>query len=180
MLLCMSNGFVSLLNTFSFKKITNLLLSRFMREERLRDDLDTARRQRLDLESALLERDARAMENRFDLEARTAETERLRRRLRELEMLSKQSSAGPLDSARVGKKGIDGIGSNRGGGGASTKREKELEDVVEAMKRVIDKLKAENERFKKTGGPDERKASDALKTAGIEKKKAEALREEVL
>lgn len=36
-----------------------------MREEKLKDDLDRARRQRLELEAALLERDARAMENRW-------------------------------------------------------------------------------------------------------------------
>ena len=37
---------------------------RFMREERLREGLERSRRQRLDLEAALLDRDSRALENR--------------------------------------------------------------------------------------------------------------------
>ena len=38
-----------------------------MREERLKDDLDLSRRQKLELEAALLDRDARAIESKFDL-----------------------------------------------------------------------------------------------------------------
>ena len=49
----------------------------FLREERLKDDLDKAHRQRLELEAALLDRNARAMENRFNLEARDDEVTRL-------------------------------------------------------------------------------------------------------
>ena len=40
------------------------LSSRFMREERLREGLERARKQRVDLEGALLERDSQAMEIR--------------------------------------------------------------------------------------------------------------------
>lgn len=39
----------------------------FLREERLKDDLDLSRRQKLELEAALLDRDARAIESKFDL-----------------------------------------------------------------------------------------------------------------
>lgn len=125
-----------------------------MREEKLRDELDYARRQRLDLEAAILERDSKAMEHRFDLEARTAENERLRRRLREVESALK---TGPTGAASVKKAAWQ---EDKAGVG---KKEKELEGVVDAMKRVIDKLKAENDRMKKTGGPEERKSADAEK-----------------
>jgi len=145
---------------------------RFMREEKLRDELDSARRQRLDLEAALLERDSKAMEHRFDLEARATENDRLRRRLRELETALKTSSA-----ASGGGKRDDGT--KLPSASAGSKREKELEGVIEAMKRVIDKLKAENERVKKTGGPDERKVSDAEKRSTAEKKRADKLEEDL-
>ena len=129
---------------------------RFHREEKLRDELDFARRQRLDLEAAVLERDSKAMENRFDLEARTAENERLRRRLREVESALKNSTiSGGKKSAWMDDKQP----------ASSSKKEKELEGVIDAMKRVIDKLKSENDRMKRTGGPDERKVADMEKRA---------------
>ena len=46
---------------------------KYLREERLKDDLDIARKQKIELEAALLDRDARAIENRFDLEAKEQE-----------------------------------------------------------------------------------------------------------
>jgi chromosome segregation ATPase len=58
-------------------------------------------------------------------------------------------------------------------------REKDLEGVVEAMKRVVDKLKGENDRLRKGGGTDERKVSDAEKRAVVEKKRAEKLEEDI-
>lgn len=143
---------------------------RFMREEKLRDELDSARRQRLDLEAALLERDSKAMEHRFDLEARAAENDRIRRRLREVEVILKTSAAGGAGKREDGSKLPSAT--------AGSKKEKELEGVIEAMKRVIDKLKAENDRMKKTGGPDERKVSDAEKRAALEKKRADKLEED--
>ena len=112
---------------------------KYMREEKLRDDLDGARRTRLDLEAALLERDSRAMENNLTL-ACTAETERLRRRLREVESAAKQQQPQILVEVVIGR--AHGVMIPRTGG-ASTKKEKELEGVIEAMKRVIDKLKSE-------------------------------------
>ena len=42
----------------------SFLFLRFMREERLREGLERARKQRVDLEGALLERDSQAMEIR--------------------------------------------------------------------------------------------------------------------
>ena len=85
-----------------------------MRDERLRDDLERSRKQRLDLEAALLDRDSRAMEIKFDLEAKTQDVERLRRRCKELE------SAYRTVSSSTGVSGMRGgaLGSpSRAGGG---------------------------------------------------------------
>ena len=49
---------------------------KYLREERLKDDLDIAKK-KIELEAAILDRDARAIENRFDLEAKEQEVERL-------------------------------------------------------------------------------------------------------
>ena len=126
---------------------------RFMRDERLRDDLERSRKQRLDLEAALLDRDSRAMEIKFDLEAKTQDVERLRRRCKELESAYRTISSSTGVSGMRG--GTLGSPSRAGGGrtawaedddksGSRFKREKDLEGVVEAMKKVVDKLTAEN------------------------------------
>ena len=54
---------------------------RHHRVEKMRDNLDQARRQKVELEAAILDRDAKAIENRFDLEAKDLEVERLRKRI---------------------------------------------------------------------------------------------------
>lgn len=43
---------------------------RFLREEMLKDELNVARKQRLELEASLLERDSQAMELRYHFLAR--------------------------------------------------------------------------------------------------------------
>ena len=158
---------------------------KFMREERLKDELTQARQQRLELESALLERDSRAMEHRFDLEAREQEVVRLKRRNKELEAAYRNVShlGGGNKSEGFGSPG--GVktawteeGGDRGAG-ARFNRERDLEGVVEAMKRVVDKLKTENDRLRKGGGPDERKAGEAEKKAAEQKKRADKLDEEM-
>lgn len=127
---------------------------KFMREERLKEDLARARQQRLELEATLLDRDARAMESRFDLEAREQEIERLKRRNKELEQayrnLSANIGSNPLGG---GVRSAWTEDSTSGGGGSKNNREKDLEGVVEAMKRVVDKLKGENDRLRKGGEP---------------------------
>lgn len=150
-----------------------------MREERLRDDLDLVRRQKLELEAALLERDARAIESRFDLEASELEIGRLKRRVKELESsykaLSSLSQGSTPARANSGSSTMNAVG-------ARGKREEELEGIVEAMKRVVDKLKAENDRLKKTAagdlGSDERKTGDVDRKMQSEKKRADRLEEE--
>jgi centrosomal protein CEP290 len=154
---------------------------RFMKQERLKEDLEGARRQRLELEAALLDRDSSAMESRFDLEARTQENERLRRRCRELESAYKAAvrNAGTHGSPRGGKTAW-GDDAGTKASTATGKRERELESVVDAMKRVVDKLKADNERLRKSGGPDERRANELEKRAAMERKRAEKLDSEMV
>lgn len=128
---------------------------RFLREERLRDELDFTRRQRLELEAALLDRDGKALESRFELEAATGNLQRLQRRVKELEdanrMLFQQQQLGggavPFSRTEQG-----GAGSAKATAGS--RREAELEGVIDSMKRVIEKLRADNERIRKgvTGG----------------------------
>ena len=148
---------------------------RFLREERLKDELDIARRQRLELEAALLDRDARAIEHRFDIESKEGEVERMRRRVRELEAAYRSAA-----SATGAKLAPDASKSSSaaGGGGSAAQRERDLEGVIEAMKRVVDKLKAENERLKKSGGS-EAKAGESEKRAAAEKKRADKLEEDL-
>lgn len=148
----------------------------FHREQRLRDDLELARRQKVELEAALLDRDARAMENKFDLEAAETEAERLRRRVKELEHTYKGLSAlaqqGPL-------KGAPGALPGATGGPSTGKKEQELEGAIEAMRRVIEKLKAENDRLKKgSGGSEDRRFADLERKYQAEKKRVEQLEAE--
>ena len=147
----------------------------YLREERLRDDVDLIRRQKLELEAALLERDARAIESKFDLEASELEIGRLKRRVKELESSYKALSSLSQGSTARANSGSSAMNS-RG------KREEELEGIVEAMKRVVDKLKADNDRLKRTAhgdlGSDERKTGDFDRKLQSEKKRADRLEEE--
>jgi len=147
----------------------------YLREERLRDDLDLVRRQKLELEAALLERDARAIESKFDLEASELEIARLKRRVNELESTYKALSSLSQGSTAA----RTNSGASVMNVGSRGKREEELEGIVEAMKRVVDKLKAENDRLKKADlGSDERKTGDFDRKLLSEKKRADRLEEE--
>lgn len=150
----------------------------YHKEMRLKDDLDLAKHQKLELEAALLERDSRHIAGQFDLEASELEIDRLKRRVRELDHAYKGLSAlaqqGPL-------KGYSGTGAGTATGSAATgvKREQELEGALEAMKRVVDKLKTENDRLKRGGGgTEERRLAELEKKLQAEKKRAEGLDEE--
>ena len=135
---------------------------KFLREERLKDDLDIAKKQKIELEAAILDRDARAIENRFDLEAKEQEVERLRRRVKDLEGAYRSTAALQGSPSRGDTSARPG-GTTRGG--TASRREADLEGTIEAMKRVVDKLKTENERYRKAAS-----AGDATKVADAEKK----------
>ena len=61
--------------------------------DRLREELDQLRRNKLELETALLDKDARQVEKLFEGEAQELEISRLKRRVKELQ--------------EAGRKGID-------------------------------------------------------------------------
>jgi chromosome segregation ATPase len=160
---------------------------KYLREERLKDELDIAKKQKIELEAAILDRDARAIENRFDLEAKDAETDRLRKRVRELEAAYRTTAAaagasgspvrGAPSSSSYG--GAAGTGGGAGKGGGS-RREADLEGTIEAMKRVVDKLKSENDRFRKAAsGGDGNKVAEAEKKMHAQRQRADKLDDEV-
>lgn len=128
---------------------------RYLREERLRDELDFARRQRLELEAQLLERDAQTLELRFESEEKAAERLRLQRRVKEQEEALKLFRDGATQGHDLpfSRLAASGVPSGTGTGTAS-RREAELEAVVESMKRVVEKLRGDNERLRRgIGGP---------------------------
>lgn len=162
----------------------------FMREERLRDELEKARRQRVELEAGLLDRDARALEYRFDMEAKADEADRLRRRVSELEAAYRTATAAVAGTAERGDTGQakmpgrqvwgpETTGQKAGAGKNTSKREEELEGVIETMKRIVEKLKGENERLKRGGGggvhDEDRRLLEMEKKAASERKRAERL-----
>lgn len=125
------------------------------------------KREKAALDSALLARDARALELRFEVDSGARDLERTRRRISELEsaLLS------------LGDRGVGGGALSQAKGPAG-KRETELERVVDSLKRVVEKLKSENEKLKRAGASDERSAI-AEKKAAAEKRRADALEAEV-
>ncbi|CAM9189161.1 unnamed protein product [Chrysoparadoxa australica] len=132
----------------------------FHEAEALRDELNASRADRRELEGKqVLDRDAAAMELRFDLEASTAEKDRLRGRLHELEHA--------LHAANLLGGGGKGSSCGERTAGGRFKRERDLEGVVEALKRVVEKLRAENDRLR-------RGAAHSAKTAEVEKRAREA------
>ena len=157
---------------------------KFVREERLKEELVRARQQRMELEAALLDRDSRAMGGRFDLEASVQEVDRLKRRNKELESAYKHMSIA-ANHNKDGKSNVKSAWADKdallGAKTNSSNREKDLEGVVEAMKRVVDKLKVENDRLRKGGGTDEKKAASGTldKKFSDEKKKSEQLEADV-
>ena len=63
---------------------------------------------------------------------------------------------------------------------ATSRREADLEGTIEAMKRVVDKLKAENERYRKAAsGGDANKAADAEKKLKSQQQRADKLEEDL-
>jgi len=148
---------------------------RFMQVERLKDDLHAARKQRLELEASVLERDSKSLELRFEIEAKESENIRLRRRLKELEGISRSNPGARGTSGRPHSSGQT-TGEN--------------ESVIESLRKVVDKLKGENERLRRGIGvesrPQQNAAAPSPATSGdkerkllaMERKKTSRLEEE--
>ena len=112
-----------------------------------------------------MDRDSKVLESRFDIEAAEVDIERLRRRVSELEQVNRalrniatangnERGHGTHGQSDLYDAGITGNNTTK-----ASKREQELEAVVETMRRVVDKLRNENDRLKRgigvqsTGGP---------------------------
>jgi myosin heavy subunit len=163
--------------------------------KKLEDELDHLRRNKLELESLLLQRDNKIFETRYDMDTYKEEIQRLQRRNSELELAfttlqavaanalpssalttgggGGMAATGFLTGAEelllrrplseiLGEGGGAGVGTaarpfsrgkEHGGGGpshiASSKREQELINLVETLKKIIDKFKMENDRLKR-------------------------------
>jgi len=157
---------------------------RYLREEKLRDQLEEMRRVKKEMEARVLERDSKAMELRFDLEDREREVDRLRRRNKELETyrvaLSKEGGDGKATAAGNGGGG-NGNGEADGDrkAGGRFKRERDLEGVVEALKRVVEKLRGENERLRR-GAAEHSKVAESERRAKELKSKMAEMQEELI
>ncbi len=171
---------------------------RFLNQEKLKDQLEAMRKQIIVLESTILDKDSELLEIKFDLESKQEHFDYLHRRIAELEsayessitlasdqesksnepnfrhisVMSKQSNEKDKSSNK-GRTDVPQL-FNR------SKREFELEGVVDAMKHVIDKLRQENDHLRRGGiHEDDRKMIDYAKKATIEKRKAEKFEQDL-
>lgn len=163
----------------------------FAREDRLRDLLDLAKRQKMDLEAALLDRDSQALKQQFQIEQGEQEIQRLHRRLKESQANYKAAVSLNSSSAGVGGAPGSASGTRRLGEvdtphgtvltstGVKSKRDKEQDATIDAMRAAMEKLRTENERLKRAAPLEDHKAHDAEKRLADEKKKVEKLEEEV-
>lgn len=65
------------------------------------------------------------------------------------------------------------------GAGTRFNKERDAESVIEALRKVVDKLKGENDRLRRGVGTGEGKAADTEKRLATERKKTEKLEDEV-
>ena len=111
----------------------------YRREDELSERLHDARVRVRTLQSDLVSREQTNVELRFETEHLENENARLRTRLADLEAYrSERSTYATPESSQRRKPG------------QRFSRERDLEGVVDAMKRVMSKLKSENERLKKS------------------------------
>lgn len=168
---------------------------RFMMQERLKDELDFAKRAKQELEAALLDRDTRALEIKFDLESAEGDVVRLKSRVNQLEQVKRSLEAvirsGGGGSSGAGR-GAQNIPSNLTGAGGvlgssnknASKRELELEGAIEAMKKLVDRQQAEISRLNRgvpaaVAEPGRTAPADLEKKYQVEKKRAKDLEEEL-
>jgi chromosome segregation ATPase len=145
---------------------------RSLRMQELQDHLEALRRDKRELEGKLLQRDSDNIELHFDLEARNLECDRVKRRLQEVEASYR------LTMGAGAKKEQPEADAERKAGGRF-KRERDLEGVVDALKRVVEKLRAENERLRR-GAADNIKLAEAEKKAKELKARNAELQDEVM
>ncbi len=124
----------------------------------LRDEIKVLKAKQRELDSDIVERDASAMSVRFDLESAKIELDYLKRRNVELlEAINITAADSEQHQHSVGKFPFKSSGKRMSCGG------QDVGGVIDAMKRVIEKLKMENEHLKRT-------AADAPRASEIERK----------
>ena len=101
------------------------------------------------LEDDLLERDNIALELRFDKELASLQRSRLERRANDLEAYINAAQIGAARAASLAAAVSAGAGA-AGRGKSKERSVQELEDVIEAMKRVTEKLRTENAMLKRS------------------------------
>jgi len=141
------------------------------RAMRLEEDLAVRRKTEADLEDKLLEQEHENMELRFEREHARSRMARLENRLLELELI-REAPTTAQDPYSAYTSGAAGIAS------AKTRKERNLEQVVEGLERVVTQLKQENQRLKsETDGrrEDRRYRLEAERL----KKRLEAMQEEI-
>lgn len=151
-----------------------------LRASALQDELDSLRREKKQLELKLLAQDSGALELEFDANITRHESERLKRRVRELEAAFQAVAAqgGNGGDARVPAPGEGAYGPGDRKAGARFQRERDLEGVVDGLQRVVHKLKSENERLR-NGAADQAKISAAERRARESKSALARVEEEL-
>lgn len=155
---------------------------RFLKEQRLFDEIEQLKRGRVELESVLLDRDTTIMEMRFEEEQHQLEVERLRRRNREVESA--------VRSLKTQTGGDTGGGLQVTPGTARSLVSKKHVDhpvsasdqhTIETMSRMIEELRRENGRLKasKDAGLGDKRTLAVERSLTSEKKRNEALVAEV-
>jgi hypothetical protein len=104
----------------------------YAREDELRAQLTAARKEARAAQAELIDKDNKLLEARFEMER--------------LELAAAAAERRAADEATT----FRAAGGPKRGAGESFKRERDLEAVVEALKRVVGKQQAENDRLRKT------------------------------
>ncbi len=107
--------------------------------------------------------------SRFDIEAKSSENERLRRRIREVEASSHLAHGSGNDHDNKQERMV----------GGRFVKDRDAEGVIEAMRKVVDKLKVENERLRKGSSSSDNRIGEYEKRLSSEKKKCEKLEQEI-
>jgi hypothetical protein len=129
---------------------------RFMEQESQLEDSKSLRKQLREQEARMLESDAELMSLRYELEAVKLERSRLRERMEQLQKYRATMESGQVaDGPPAGKRGR--------GAGERFQKERDLEGVVDALKRVVDKQKSELERLRKTARTSTRNVEQSKK-----------------
>jgi chromosome segregation ATPase len=121
---------------------------RFLRGEQIREESNELREELRRLQETLLERDLEVQEMKYDSGQHELEREQLKLRIRDLEQYRRMTASGSGALREGASSVVGGNGGKRGPGGRFN-RERDLEGVVEALRKVVDKQKGELDKLRK-------------------------------